>query len=128
MLFNQTAALENVKRGFLMSPHVTVTPADGILSHQSILGMHRLGRFLLMIEQLELSRIDPATLQRVWAFPLLSKRIINSPATVVAEQSVFRTRKSSAIYSGAVFHPLPTSLMLILSHLISFFDDKLPSA
>jgi arylformamidase len=39
-------------------------PAGGILSHQYILGMYRPGRFLFIIEELDLSRIRATTLQR----------------------------------------------------------------
>ena len=72
-------------------------PADGILSHQYILGMYHPGRFLLIIEELDLSGIDPRRLQRVWALPLFVKGIDSSPATVVAEQVALRTPQSGAI-------------------------------
>jgi kynurenine formamidase len=59
---------------------------DGKESHQYMLGMHHPGRFILIIEDLDLSQVEPAKLQRVWALPLFIEGIDSSPATVVAEQ------------------------------------------
>lgn len=60
--------------------------ADGNLSHQYLLGMHHPGRFILIIEDLDLSQLEPAKLQRVWALPIFIEGVDSSPATVVAEQ------------------------------------------
>ena len=72
-------------------------PTDGVLSHQYILGMFHPGRFLLIIEELDLSRIEPTALQRVWALPLFVDGIDSSPATVVAEQAAHFSHQGSSL-------------------------------
>jgi arylformamidase len=59
-------------------------PEEGVLAHQILCGAHHPGRYVIIVEDIDLARLpqDPA---RVYAVPLFPEGVDSSPCTVFAE-------------------------------------------
>jgi arylformamidase len=58
---------------------------ETVRSHQILLGKYREGRFICIIEDLNLQGLEPTQLHKVIALPLFMEKADSSPVTVIAE-------------------------------------------
>ncbi|TCJ19675.1 cyclase family protein [Rubrobacter taiwanensis] len=59
-------------------------PEEGKLAHQILCGVHHPGRYVIIIEDINLS-LAPQEMRRVYAIPLFPEVVDSSPCTVFAE-------------------------------------------
>lgn len=61
-------------------------PDDGVAAHRVLCGVGREDRYLLIVEDIDLSRL-PGNTARIYVLPLLVAEADSSPCTVIAERS-----------------------------------------
>ena len=59
---------------------------EGIAAHQILCGVGRGDRYIIIIEDVDLSCL-PSSLDRIYALPLFAEQADSSPCTVIAETS-----------------------------------------